>query len=333
MLLALDVMGGDNAPAETCRGALMACDRFPDLEVALVGTGSRVAPLIAEASSSVAKRLHVVNAEEVITMDELPSVAIRNKRKSSLRIAMEMVRSGEAQCCISAGNTGAIVAGGVLVVGRIPGIDRPGLGVPLPAIDRLRMLIDVGATVRSKPLNLVQFALMGGLYMRHVLNVADPKVALLANGEEEIKGDDVIAQARDVLRKGPFTFIGYVEGKDIPVGPADVVVCDGFTGNILLKVMEGLGEAVYALLREEMGQRILPKVGMVFMLPMLKELWTRFDYEQYGGTPLLGVRGAVIKAHGRSKAPAIASALGVARDFVLKRGVELISREITQGGM
>lgn len=266
-------------------------------------------------------------------MDELPSVAIRKKRCSSLRIAMEMVRSGEAQGCISAGNTGAIVAGGVLVVGRIPGIDRPGLGVPLPAIDRVRMLIDVGATVRSKPLNLVQFALMGGLYMKHIFGVAEPKVALLANGEEDIKGDEAIAQARELLRQGPFPFIGYVEGKDIPIGPADVVVCDGFTGNILLKLMEGLGTAVYSLLREEMGQRVLPKVGMLFMLPMLKELWTRFDYESYGGTPLLGVRGAVIKAHGRSKAPAIASALGVARDFVLKRGVELISQEITQGGM
>ncbi|MDD4364111.1 MAG: phosphate acyltransferase PlsX [Synergistales bacterium] len=333
MLLALDAMGGDNAPAEICRGAVAACERFPDLEVALVGLKPRIEPLIAETFSSATSRIHVVHAEEVISMDELPSVAIRKKRCSSLRIAMEMVRSGEAQGCISAGNTGAIVAGGVLVVGRIPGIDRPGLGVPLPAIDRVRMLIDVGATVRSKPLNLVQFALMGGLYMKHIFGVAEPKVALLANGEEDIKGDEAIAQARELLRQGPFPFIGYVEGKDIPIGPADVVVCDGFTGNILLKLMEGLGTAVYSLLREEMGQRVLPKVGMLFMLPMLKELWTRFDYESYGGTPLLGVRGAVIKAHGRSKAPAIASALGVARDFVLKRGVELISQEITQGGM
>ncbi|MBL3572345.1 MAG: phosphate acyltransferase PlsX [Synergistaceae bacterium] len=331
MLLALDAMGGDNAPVEICRGALLACERFPDLEVALVGHGPSIEPLLAEAPST--SRLHVVHADETITMEELPSVAIRKKRRSSLRLAMEMVHAGEAQGCISAGNTGAIVAGGVLVVGRIPGIDRPGLGVSLPAIDRVRMLIDVGATVRSKPVNLVQFALMGGLYMKHIVSVSDPQIALLANGSEEIKGDEAIAQARDLLRQGPFPFIGYVEGNEIPEGPADVIVCEGFTGNIVLKLMEGLGGSVYSLLKDEMGHRLLPKVGMVFMLPMMKALWNRLDYERYGGTPLLGVRGAVIKAHGRSKAPAIASALGVARDFVLKRGVELISQEITQGGM
>lgn len=332
MLLALDAMGGDHGPSEICQGALLACQKHKDLDVALVGDQEKILPLIEEADSEIRRRLHIVHTDEFIAMDESPAVAIRKKRKSSLRIAMEMVHHKEAQGCISSGNTGAIVAGGVLVVGRIPGIDRPGLGVPLPAVDRVRMLIDVGATVRSKPINLAQFSLMGGLYMKHILGVTNPKVALLSNGEEEMKGDEVISEAREMIKKGPFEFTGYVEGKDIPIGPADVVACDGFTGNILLKFMEGIGGAAYSLLREEMGHRILPKVGMLFMLPMLKELHTRFDYERYGGTPLLGVKGAVIKAHGRSKAPAIASALGVGRDFVIKRGVELISHEIMQGG-
>lgn len=180
---------------------------------------------------------------------------------------------------------------GILVIGRIAGIDRPGLGVPIPALKRLTLLIDVGATVRCKPLNLYQFAQMGSLYMRHVMNVPKPTVALLSNGEEEIKGDEVIFEAREMLSRSSLNFIGYVEGKDIPFGTADVIVCDGFTGNAMLKFIEGTGEALYTLFKDEMGQRLLPKVGIFFFLPMLKELWTRFDYEQYGGTPLWASKG------------------------------------------
>lgn len=324
MILALDAMGGDHAPDEICRGAIAACTEHSDLELILVGVESRIRPLIEGCPDAVFRRLSIVHAEEQISMDEHPSVAIRRKRRSSLRVAMELVRSGEASGCISAGNTGAIVAGGVLVVNRIPGIDRPAFGVGLPTLDRHTFLLDVGATVRSKPLNLFQFAHMGNLYSRHILGVDEPKVALLSNGSEEIKGDEAIAGARELLRSTTLNFTGYVEGDDIPYGQADVVVCDGFSGNVLLKFAEGLMTASASIVKEEMGHRILPKVGMAFMIPMIRSLRARLDYEKHGGTPLLGVNGVVVKAHGRSKATAIASALTAARRFVIQNGIQKI---------
>jgi len=333
MLLALDAMGGDHGPEETCRGALLACGEFNDLEVALVGDGPSIEPFIEKAEKSIRSRLHIVHAEERILMDEPPAVAIRKKRRSSLGIAMNMVHSGEAGGCVSAGSTGAIVAGGVLLVGRIAGIDRPGLGVPLPAIQRVSMLIDVGATVRCKPLNLYQFGLMGDVYMRKILDVKEPSIALLSNGGEDVKGDELIQSARGLLKNSPVNFVGNVEGCDIPFGVSHVVVCEGLAGNILLKFIEGTGEAIFSLFREELNNSVLPKMGMVFMLPMLKKMWRRFNYERMGGTPLLGVRGAVIKAHGRSRAPAIQSALRVAHNFVSLNGVGSIIEELAEGGI
>lgn len=321
-------MGGDHGPSEVCRGAIAACEEHPDLEIVLVGQSSEIAPLLEGVPRDVSGRVSIVHAEERIGMDEHPTVAIRKKRHSSLRIAMEMVRSGEASGCVSAGNTGAIVAGGVLVVGRISGIDRPALGVALPTLNKYTFLLDVGATVRSKPENLFQFAHMGNVYSKKILGVSEPQVALLANGSEEIKGDEVIAGAKTLIKASSLNFTGYVEGDDIPYSRADVVVCDGFSGNVVLKFAEGLMSAVYSILKEEMGHRILPKFGMVFMIPMMKDLWARFNYEKHGGTPLLGVNGIVVKAHGRSKAPAITNALRVARNFVLQNGVELIRKEL-----
>jgi glycerol-3-phosphate acyltransferase PlsX len=328
LILALDAMGGDHGPSEVCRGAIAACEEHSDLELVLVGNSSDIEPMLDGASPDVSGRISIVHAEERIGMDEHPTVAIRKKRHSSLRIAMEMVRSGEALGCVSAGNTGAIVAGGVLVVGRISGIDRPALGVALPTLNKYTFLLDVGATVRSKPENLFQFAHMGNVYSKKILGVSEPQVALLANGSEEIKGDEVIAGAKALIKASTLNFTGYVEGDDIPYSRADVVVCDGFSGNVVLKFAEGLMSAVYSILKEEMGHRIMPKLGMVFMIPMMKDLWARFNYEKHGGTPLLGVNGIVVKAHGRSKAPAITNALRVARNFVLQNGVELIREEL-----
>lgn len=333
MLIALDAMGGDNAPGEICKGAVLACREYGDMDIGLVGRAEAIKPHLETAASDTLKRIHIIEAEETIDMAESPAVAIRKKRKSSLHVAMQMVRAGEAQGCVSAGNTGAIVAGGVLIVGRIRGIDRPGLGIPLPALERVSLLIDVGATVRCKPYNLYQFALMGDVYMRTIQSVTHPRIGLLSNGSEEIKGDELIQETHNYFRKAPVNFVGNVEGQDIPIGVTDVVVCEGLTGNILLKFIEGTGEAIFSLIRGEIQKRFLPKVGMVFMLPMLKELSLRFDYERTGGTPLLGVNGAVIKAHGRSKARAVSSALRVARDFVRKQGVQAIVEELEEGGV
>ena len=330
MLLAVDAMGGDNAPLEICRGAIQACNKHTGLAVVLVGNINELDPILEKEASVPRDRVHVLHAEESIAMDEHPTIAIRKKRRSSLRIAMEMVRSGEAKGLVSAGNTGAIVAGGVLVVGRIHGLDRPGFGVALPTLHKPTFLLDVGATVRSKPINLYQFALMGNVYMKTMLGVKTPKVALLSNGSEEIKGDDVVAEARELLSRSTLNFSGYVEGDDIPYSRADVIVCDGFSGNMVLKFAEGLMHAVYEIVEEELHHRLFAKMGMLFMIPMMKTLWRRFNYERYGGTPLLGVNGAVVKAHGRSKAAAIASALSVTMDFVEKNGVALIREELGQ---
>lgn len=329
LILALDAMGGDHGPSENCLGAVKACRQHKDLEVALVGAASQLDKEVSMVEPDIRNRLHVVNAEESISMDESPAKAIRTKKKSSLRIAMEMVRHGEAAGCVSSGNTGAIVAGGVLVVGRIKGIDRPGLGVVLPTLNKPTFLIDAGATIRCKPLNLTQFAIMGSLYMKHIVGLDNPEVRLLSNGSEEIKGDEVISATRlQLIENEHINFAGYIEGNSVPSGMADVVVCDGFSGNVMLKSFEGLGEMAIRIFKGEVDKRILAKLGVLFLIPTLKDLQHRFNYERYGGTPLLGVNGAVIKAHGRSEAPAIASALGVARDFAVQKGVERIKEEV-----
>ena len=326
--IAVDAMGGDNAPHAICGGAVQACQAFSDIEIILTGDEEQIHPLLGPVPSEVRSRMRIVHAAEVIGMDEHPVEAIRKKHHSSLRLAMEMVRSGEAQGCISAGNTGAIVAGGVLIVGRLSGIDRPALGTALPTIERPSFMVDMGATVRCKPENLYQFALMGSVYSRKILKVANPEVTLLSNGTEEIKGDECVAGARELLMKSSLNFKGYTEGNDIVWGRSDVIVCDGFMGNVALKLSEGIMQGLKSLLTDEVKKSLLAKAGMLFMAPTVKSLWTRFNYEKYGGAPLLGVKGAVLKAHGRSKEPAILSAISAARKFIEEDGVGLIQAEL-----
>ena len=329
--IAVDAMGGDNAPRAICGGAAQACRAFPDIEIILTGDEEQIRPLLEPVPAEVRSRMRIVHAAEVIGMDEHPVEAIRKKRNSSLRLAMEMVRSKEAQGCISAGNTGAIVAGGVLIVGRLPGIDRPALGSMLFTIERPSFMLDMGATVRCKPENLYQFALMGSVYSRKILKVEDPEVTLLSNGTEEIKGDECVAGARELLMKSALNFKGYTEGNDIVWGRSDVIVCDGFTGNVALKLGEGIMQGLKALLTDEVKKSLLAKVGMAFLAPTVKSLWARFNYEKYGGAPLLGVKGALLKAHGRSKEPAILSAISAARNFIEEDGVGLIQAELDTG--
>lgn len=324
MLFALDAMGGDYAPQAPCKGAILACRENADLAVALIGIKDQLEPHLEEAEASVRARIDIVEASEVIGMGDNPAVSIRGKKNSSMRIAMEMVRTGEAVGCISAGNTGAIVAGGVLVVGRVKGIDRPGLAVPIPALERTTLLLDVGATVRCKPINLYQFARMGSIYMSSLSGVEHPSVGLFANGSEEIKGDEEIKEAREMLMESPLNYYGFVEGKDVPLGRTDVVVCDGFTGNALIKFGEGIGEVVKTLIKEELTGKLIPKIGAALMMPSLKKIWGKFEYEKNGGSPLLGVNGLVIKAHGNSNEKAIAGALCVAYGFAQLRGIDLI---------
>lgn len=322
--IALDAMGGDNAPSEICAGALEACKKFDDIEIVLTGDTERI-----KACNCSHQRIHIEHAEEVIDPEEHPANAIRKKKHSSLRVAMEMVRRGDAQGCVSAGSTGAIVAGGVLVVGRIDGIDRPALGIPVPTTNNVSFMLDVGATVRCKPENLLQFALMGSVYSRKILGVENPAVKLLSNGSEDIKGDDTVLAARELMEsRDSLNFKGYIEGNEVFFGKSDVIVCDGFNGNIALKLGEGLIQGLKSMLTEEVNNSLMAKMGMAFLFPTVKRLLARFNYEKYGGTPLLGVKGAVLKAHGRSKSPAIVSAISAARKFIAEDGTSQINREI-----
>ncbi len=332
MLIALDAMGGDHAPEEPCQGAILACRENPHLSIALIGDKDKIAPHFEKAENTVRSRLHIVHAEDVITANDSPSLSIRRKKNSSLVVGFEMVRSGEAAGIVSSGSTGAIAAGGVLLLGRIPGIDRPGLGAMLPVLNRPTLLMDVGGTVRCKPINLFQFAQMGSTYMKLFQNVENPSVRLLCNGEEVTKGDDVISAARELIENSSINYQGYAEGSDLPNGVSDVVICDGFSGNILIKFGEGLGELLKGQFKEEYTNHLLPKIGLMFMWPAMKRVLGRFDWEKVGGSPLLGVNGTVIKVHGRSKRSAISYALLGAANFVNRNGVERIREEIAEGG-
>lgn len=331
MLIALDAMGGDYAPEEPCKGAIAACAKNPNLNIALLGDSEKIKPIIEKADAGVRSRLNIVHTDEVITGSDSPSLSIRRKKHSSLVVGFEMVRSGEAAGIVSSGNTGAIAAGAVLLLGRIPGIDRPGLGAVLPVLNRSTLLMDVGGTVRCKPINLFQFAQMGSIYMKLFQKVENPSVRLLSNGEEMTKGDDVINAARALIEASTMNFQGYAEGKDIPNGISDVVVCDGFTGNVLIKFGEGLGELLKNQFKEEYIHHTLPKIGLFFMWPAMKRVMGRFDWEKYGGSPVLGVKGSVVKVHGRSKASAITAAINGAANFIAHNGVEKIKEEIERG--
>lgn len=334
MRIALDAMGGDYAPEEIIKGAFMAEREFGE-EIILVGDKILIEEAMKRLGFDIdrAAGISIYHAPESVGMGESPVEAIRKKKKSSIWESMKLLKNKEVDAFVSAGNTGAVVAGALLGLGRIEGIERPALGVAIPTLKGRTFLIDVGATVGCKPKNLYQFAVMGSVYMSTILGVENPKVGLLTVGEERGKGDEVIKEAYEILESSPnINFIGNVEGKDIPFGVADVVVCDGFVGNVMLKFIEGVAEAVYKLLQEEISKRLLPRIGILFMLPMLKDLWQEFDYEAYGGTPLLGVDGVIVVAHGRSKGRAIFNAIKVAREFVLQNGLEKIKKRLEGGG-
>ncbi|MDO4988003.1 MAG: phosphate acyltransferase PlsX [Synergistes sp.] len=328
MLIAVDAMGGDFAPKEPCEAAILACKKNKNLNLALVGDTEKIKPFLEKADSNVRSRIDIVHAEEVISFDDSPSISIRKKKKSSLVVAFNMVRSGEADGVVSSGSTGAIAAGAVLLLGRIPGIDRPGLGVATPFENRTTLIMDVGGTVHCKPINLYQFALMGSIYMKLFYNVENPSVKLLCNGVEDIKGDEVISAARDMLLASNINYEGYAEGTDIPKGIADVVICDGFTGNALLKFGEGLGELIKRQFKEEFKHHTLPKIGLIFMWPAIRRIMARFEWEKYGGLPFLGVNGSVVKVHGRSKANALFYAINGTANFINNKGVGRIREEL-----
>lgn len=317
--IALDAMGGDNAPREIVRGALLGASRL-GVRVALVGRRADVERELAAAvggpdgvAPSVAEMVSIVDAPEVIAMDEHPAAAVRAKRGASVVVACSMVASGSARAVVSAGNSGAVLAAALFHVKRLPGVARPAIGTALPRSDGWStFLLDVGANADCRPEWLAQFGVMGSVYATAMMGVESPRVGLLSNGEEPGKGSALVQAASPLLAAAPIRFVGNVEGKDLFNSVCDVAVTDGFTGNVALKTAEGIGEFLFAAISAEARKSLQGKVGGALLKPKLRPIRDRADYRTTGGALLLGVAGEVVIAHGRSDAEAVVSALRVA---------------------
>jgi glycerol-3-phosphate acyltransferase PlsX len=330
--IAVDAMGGDYAPAVEVEGAVEAA-RELGAGIILVGRSEQIEHELekfrARGRLSRKLKVDVVHAPEVVTMNDPVSSAVRRKRNSSIRVAAQLVRDGQAQALVSSGNTGAVMLTAKLVIGSLPQVDRPALAAVLPTLTgRGTVILDVGANSECKAGHLYQFAVMGSLYSRFILGVQRPKVGLLSIGEEEIKGNDLTKEAFKLLRASNLNFVGNIEGRDMYTGAADVIVCDGFTGNIALKVSEGLTETMMRLLKHELRSSLQTKAGAILSRPAFQRFKQRIDYAEYGGALLIGVKGVTVICHGRSNAKAVRKAIGVARDFCVSRINERIEAEI-----
>lgn len=328
IVVAVDVMGGDNAPAVEVEGAVAAARRW-SIPLILVGRSERVAE---ELQKHDTRGLDIViqHASDVVGMHDAASDAIRKKRDSSIRVAYDLVKEGRAHAVVSAGNSGATMAAGMFVLKRIEGIDRPAIATIFPNINDQTLVLDAGGNVDCKPQHLAQFALMGEVYARHILHKPRPRVGLLSNGEEECKGNDLTRETHQLLQNSPFNYVGYVEGRDIFKGTVDVVVCDGFVGNVVLKVSEGLAEAIMTLLRREISSRPLAKLGYLLARPAFKSFRKRVDYAEYGGAPLLGIEGTGMICHGGSNAKAIMNAIHRAHEYAALRVNEKLVNQLGQ---
>jgi phosphate acyltransferase len=312
--IAVDSMGSDNSPFNEVEGAVQAAKAF-GVHVILVGKESLLTPLLKETGGDGLSSIEIRNATQVIAMDESPVVALRKKKDSSIRVAAELVRDKTASGLVSAGNTGAVMAISKMVFGAVPGVDRPALAAILPTLAGHAVLLDVGANVACKPHHLVQFAVMGHLFSMKIIGVSSPRVGLMSVGEEESKGNELTKEVHKALKQLHLNFIGNVEGRDLYNGRADVIVCDGFTGNVALKTSEGLVEAVLKLLKAELSRNLKAKLGALLSQQSFKRLKKRLDYSEYGGAPLIGLRGAAIICHGRSSSYAIKNAIRVAKEY------------------
>lgn len=326
MRIAVDAMGGDHAPVEVVAGATRAA-RELDVEILLVGPDDRVRVELA-GHRFPDNRVRVVHAPDVVEMHESPTTALRRKPDNSVARALELIRGGQADAFFSAGNTGAAMAAALLTLGRIEGVDRPAIATVLPALTGRTILVDVGANVDCKPRHLLQFALMASVYAARVLGIPSPRVGLLSNGEEATKGNELVLRSGELLRQTDLNFVGHVEGRDVFFGKADVVVCDGFVGNVLLKLGEGMALGLFRIIREEMRRSTRAKIAVWLARPRLGALRRRIDYTEYGGAPLLGVRGVCVIGHGSSDARAVYNGIRVTQDSVRGRIVDAIHGEM-----
>lgn len=316
MRIAVDAMGGDFAPKEIVRGAVDAAKKY-DCEIVLIGDEGQIRAELHGADPT-ALRISIVHASEVIGMNEHPAEAVRSKKDSSIVVATRLVKEGQCDAVFSAGSTGAAVAAAQLILQRIRGVGRPSIATPMPTPDGVTLMLDSGANVDSKPEHLVQSAVMGSLYAQYVFGIARPRVGLLNIGEEETKGNEQAKETHSLLKAEPnIHFCGNAEGRDVPKGNFDVVICDGFVGNVVLKFAEGLAKTILGLIQEEIrGAGLMAKLGALLLMPTLRRLGKRLDVREYGGAPLLGVNGCCVIGHGSSDAKSVASAIGVTVDYV-----------------
>ena len=314
MKIALDAMGGDDAPASIVEGAVQAARDY-GIEIILVGEESAVRQEIARHGGQ-GLPLSIVHAPQTVAMHESPSSVVRKKRNSSIWMATDLVKQGKASAVISAGNTGAAMATALFLLGPLKGVERPAILTILPTLKGVSLLLDVGANVDCKPHHLLQFAVMGHVYAEKILGKPKPRIGLLSIGEEDTKGNELTKEVFKLLKESPFNFIGNVEGRDVYSGGADVVVCDGFIGNVALKISEGLVDTLLKLLEREISKSMMGKLGYLLLRSSLADFKRRIDYAEYGGAPLLGVNGVCIICHGRSSARAIKNAIKVSKDFV-----------------
>ncbi len=307
--VALDAMGGDFAPVETVKGAVEAVNEEPTLCVQLVGREDDIRKELSKYEYK-QEQINIVNATEVIEMAEPPVMAIRKKKDSSIVRAMQMVKEGKSDAFVSCGSTGAVLVGGQVLVGRIPGVERPPLAPLIPTVDGFALLIDCGANVDAKPSNLVQFAKMGSIYMQNIMGIENPKVGIVNIGAEEEKGNALVKETFPLLKACPdINFVGSVEAREIPYGVVDVIVCDAFVGNVILKLYEGVGGAFIKVIKESMMETTRGKLGGALVKPGMKKVMKKFTSSEYGGAPLLGLKGLVVKSHGNSTAVEVKASL------------------------
>jgi phosphate acyltransferase len=326
--IAVDAMGGDHAPKAEVEGAIRAA-RTLGVKVVLIGKEDVLRDELNRHDGARALPIQVVHASEQITMEESAAKAVRGKRDSSIRVACRLMRDGHADGLVSAGNTGAVMATAKLVLGMLPGVDRPALAQAFPTQGgKPAVMLDVGANVDCSAVMLAQFGVMGDVYARVILHTENPRVGLLSIGEEEHKGNDLTRKAFGLLKSLPLNFIGNVEGRDVYSGAADVIVCDGFIGNVALKVSEGLGDMIKFTLQQSLEATIAGKIGAVLARAAFTDFKKRLDYSEYGGAPLLGVRGICTICHGRSNANAIKNAIRVAAQFASVQVNQRIERQL-----
>ena len=320
MRIAIDGMGGDRAPQVVVDGVVTAAREY-DYDLVLVGDKTILRRELSR-YRRYPDNIYIEHAPEVVAMDEPPAISVRKKRNSSIAIGIELIKNGEADAFVSAGNTGAVVCSATLGLGLLPGTERPGISIVFPTFKGVSMMIDVGANIDPKPLHLLHYGIMGDAYSKYILNKSKPTIGLLSIGEEATKGTDFIKETHKLLDESRLNFVGNVEGRDVFTGRCDVVLCDGFVGNVVLKVAEGIGGAITKLLKSQIKNSVLAKIGALMSKPAFMRLWRDLDYSEYGGAPLLGVAGHVIISHGSSSPKAIKNAI--------RRGAEYKENELNK---